>query len=69
MSSWFMHLHLWTLYRGREKHYSHVADGVNRTAYNYKPYQQQSQEEEPDFLYFESCVQFTEDCGSKVVLN
>lgn len=32
----FMYLHPRTLYRGGEKHYNHVADGVNRIAYNYK---------------------------------
>lgn len=67
-----MCLHLRTLYRSREKHYDHVADGVDRMAHNYKLDQWQSQEEEPDFpflLYFESCVQFSEDCGSKVILN
>lgn len=66
----FVHLHLRSLYRGREKHCNHVADGVNRIAYNYKL--DQSQEKEPDFLFllhFESCVQFSEDCDSKVMLN
>lgn len=67
-----MSLHPRTLYRGREKHYNHVADGVNRIAYNYKLNQWYSQEKEPDFLFllhFESYVQFSEDCGSKVILN
>lgn len=67
-----MHLHLRTLYRDGEKHYDHVADGVNRIAYNYKVDQLQNEEKEPEFLfllYFESYVQFSEDCGSKVILN
>lgn len=67
-----MDLHFRSLYRGYEKHYNHVADGVNRIAYNYKLDQWQSQKKEPDslfLLHFESYVQFGEDCGSKVILN
>lgn len=67
-----MHLHLGNLYRDREKHYNPVADGVHRIAYNYKLDHWQRQEKEPDFLfllYFESYVKFSEDSGSKVVLN
>lgn len=67
-----MDLHFRAPYRGCEKHCNHVADGVNRIAYNYKLDQWQSQEKEPDFLFllhFESYVQFSEDCSSKVILN
>lgn len=67
-----MDLHFRSLYRGCKKHYNHVADRVNRIAYNCKLDQWQSQEKEPGFLFllhFESYVKFSEDCGSKVILN
>lgn len=67
-----MDLHFRSLYRGCEKHYNHVADGVNRIACIYKLDQWQSQKKEPDFpflLHFESYVQFSEGCSSKVMLN